>query len=219
LGQEIKITEDGSAGTIFYRAEWNYIFQLPSDFLDIIAQVDERDIQLTYPSKVATAHTWAHIVKGDDDQSYYCSTAHTSVDDANDGKPTGNDGDGNWTLFNADDAYGADWEETKAYLASSNLKLLLSDHKTNSDGDGGYIEYLAYSATGVGDIPTAYDKHFIKAFTTLLASMAAPVSTAKKIRDELRDEYERLSRGQAIARDARPDYEETETSWLDARTE
>lgn len=215
LGMAIKITEDGANGTLFYRGAWNYIFQCPSDFLDLISQLSEADFRRTYPADVVTAHTWSHVVKGTDEQAWYCSTLHTAAD-AN--KPiSGGSYSTYWSLFNTDEAYGADWETGKAYLASSDLKLLLSNNYGNANGNGAFIEYMAYEVLGVGDVPTAYDKHFTTAFTVLLASMAAPVSTAKKVRDELKVEYERLSKPQAIARDAKPDFEETPISWLDAR--
>lgn len=215
LGANIKITEGGSAGTIFYRGEWLYIFQLPSNFLDLIAQINEANNTIISKSRVLTAHSWSHLVIGTDSKTYYCKANGSGVA-AN--KPiTGGTWSTYFALFNADDAYGVDWEDNKAYLAASELKLLLSNNYSNANGDGAFIEYVAYLATGVGDKPDHYDEHFIQAFTTLLASEMAPWSTEKQRRFELRQEYERLAKPQAVAFDVRPDYEETETSWLDAR--
>jgi hypothetical protein len=201
LGTNIRLTINDS--TAYERADWDYIFELPSDYL--------------YPAQIATVHQWSHIVKGDDDQSYYCDTAHVSVDDANDGKPLANDGNGNWTLFNTDDAYGADWEASRSYRRNSTGHLLLSNDYTNVDGDSAYIEYIGYVQAGFADDPNYYDPDFIEAFTTLLAAEMAPWSADRSARMGLMEEYHRLVKPDAIAAQARSDYIEEGTSWLDAR--
>ena len=220
LGKEIRITEDGASGTIFKRADWELIFELPSDYNGLIHQISEANKAVTYDAKEITAHSWAHIVKGTDDQAYYC-TADVAGADANE-PITGASYASYWALFNTDDSYGADFETGRAYKksqASHSGKLLLAKEVSNSDGDSAFIEYLAYALAGVGDIPTYYNQHFIDAFTTLLASYMAPVSTESNARWKLQQEYIQLNKPKAVAREAEPDYEPPVQSWLAARTE
>ena len=215
LGLPISITEDTSI--LYPRADWVYMFDLPTNFLALIKQTEEGNKAAKIEAEERTAHGFAHVVAGDDGTSYYCDTAHTSVDDSSDGQPADDDGNGNWTQFSTDDDDGATWEAGKDYKASQTGKILLSNELSNADGDAAYIEYIAYAQAGVSDMPDCYDQHFIEAFVTLLAESMAPWSTEQGVRQMLIQEYERLARPGALAADARPDYEPPKNPWLDAR--
>jgi hypothetical protein len=212
LGKQVEITI--TLTTLVERGQWAYFFNLPTDTLTVLRQVYESDHSRGADCDLLIARDYAHVVKGDDEQAWYCSTGHVSVDDANDGQPPTDDGNGNWTLFNTDDAYGADWEETKAYLDTSGGKgLLLATSTYTNDGadsgsvpDSAYIEYLAYAQAGIGDEPDYYDEDFIEAFTTLLASEMAPWSDGADSRIKLRAEYENVAKHRAMA--AQSDYED-----------
>jgi hypothetical protein len=156
---------------------------------------DESSRKSHLEARVITVHGYSNIVYGSDDQTYYCDTDHTSVANASDGDPPTDDGNGNWTPFSTD-KYGVDWEAGRAYKYDETGKLILHNDLTNEAGDSGYIEYIGYVQAGFADVPTEYDPHFIEAFTTLLASMAASAAQAK---------------------DVEPDYEQPVESWLDAR--
>ncbi len=220
LGKRIKVTLDSS--NVMALADWNYLFNLPSDYLELMFQISQANKKLYYEADVVTANSYAHIVTGDDDQSYYCDTNHISVDDSSDGQPLADDGDGNWTLFNADGTMGATWEESKAYKSDETGKLLVAQEYSNADGDSAYIEYLGYTQTtdaanGFADVPSLYDEHFVDAFTTLFASDLAPYQAEATRRPVLRAEYERLLKPQAKGIGRRPDYETPVVSWLEAR--
>lgn len=215
LGTEIKITLDGANGTPFERADWERIFELPSDYLALLFQLDEANKKTKYEAEEITVHSYAHVVKGTDDQAYYCILDHTSAA-AN--KPiTGASYATNWSLFDDDGDFGATWEAGHAYKASETGKLLLAKEYSNVDGDSAYIKYLAYVAAAIGDIPTLYDQPFIEAFTTLLASEMAPWSQEQNRRLTLRNEYERLAKPTMQRLQNRPDFEEPEQTWLAGR--
>jgi len=214
LGLEIKVTEDHV--NLVADADWYYLFDLPSNYLELIAQIDEALKTTKYEAQVRILHSYAHVVKGTDGQAWYCKSNHIAAAATN--KPiTGTNYTDYWTLFNTDDDYGADWETGKTYKSAQSGPVLLTNSYSNSDGDSAYIEYLAYVLAGVSDVPTYYDQGFIEAFTTLLASEMAPYSTEDTRRQTLRNEYERLTKPQALGLQARPEFEEEVTSWLDAR--
>ena len=216
LGLEIMITLAGSAGTPFEQADWELIFDLPSDYLALIAQIDETIKTTKFEATEITVHSYAHVVKGTDGRAWYCKLAHTAAA-AN--KPiTGASYTDDWALFNADGDYGADWESGKAYKTTQSGKLLLANDYTNEDGDSAYIEYMVYVVTGVADMPQYYDEDFIEAFTTLLASEMAPYTVEKGVRMAMRLEYERLAKVQAQAAQSEPDYESETELWREART-
>ena len=215
LGPPISITEDNSI--LYPRADWVYMFDLPSNFLDLIGQTSQGSKTDRIEAEVRTAHGFAHVVKGSDDQAYYCSTDVTGI--AATTPITGASYATYWTLFSTDDDDGVDFETTKAYKADQTGKILLSNELSNADGDAAYIEYLAYTQAGVSDMPAYYDQHFVEAFVTLLAESMAPWTTEQNVRQMLIQEYERLTRPAALAADARPDYEVPENPWLDARNE
>lgn len=216
LGTDIAISTDPANADLFERADWEYIFEFPSDYLQLIKQTNESDKSQILECKEIMVHSWSHLVTGDNDQTYYCDTNHTSVDDSSDGEPPTDDGDGNWSLFSTSD-YGVDWEAGRAYKYQATSKLLLSNEYSNDGGDSAYIEYIAYSATGIGDQPAYYDPDFVEAFTTLLAAKMAPQQSDPEQRMKLMQEYYAIAKPMAIARDREPDYEEEATSWLEAR--
>jgi len=201
LGHEIRINKEVG--------EWTYIFELPSDFLWLIAQVDEDDKDKTYEAKIKYFKQYAHIVTGSDDQTYYCKTAHTSVDDSSDGEPPDDDGDDNWDLYDTDDI-GADWVEGWAYKASQTGRLLVTNDYSNNpsatvdtDYDSAYIKYIPYVQAGINDEPAYYDEYFSNAFATLLGSELAQVIGKDYERHiQLLNEYENV---------AKPDFFENET--------
>jgi len=213
LGLPISITEDKSI--LYPRADWVYMFDLPSNFLDLIGQTSQGSKTDRIEAEVRTAHGFAHVVKGSDGQSYYCSANVTGA--AANTPITGASYATYWTLFSTDDDDGMDFETGKAYKYNQTGKILLSNELSNADGDAAYIEYLAYTQAGVSDMPAYYDQHFVEAFVTLLAESMAPWSTEQGVRQMLIQEYERLARPAAQASDARPDYEPPENPWLDAR--
>ncbi len=216
LGLPISITEDNA--NLYQRADWSYMFDVPTDYLNLLRQTSQGDTSAEIKAMDKTAYSFAHVVAGDDGNSYYCSRAHTSADNASNGQPSANDGNGNWTQFSTEDGDGATWEAGKDYKTNETGRIIVSNEFSNSDGDSAYIEYLAYAVTGVGDIPGEYPPDFVEAFVTLLASEMAPWSVEQTVRLNLREEYELLVRPGALAAEARPDYEKTEISWLDART-
>jgi hypothetical protein len=123
---------------------WDYLFELPTDYLHLVKQCAEGRPELGYECEVLHFRDYSHVVVGDDDQSYYCSTAHTSVDNSSDGQPPTDDGDGNWTLYNTDGGYGATWVESTAYKTGRTASMLATNDLTNEDGDAAYIKYIAY---------------------------------------------------------------------------
>ena len=213
LGPPISITEDQSI--LYPRADWVYMFDLPSNFLALIKQTEEGNKAAKIEAEERTAHGFAHVVAGSDGNSYYCSSFVTGA--AANLPITGDDYATYWTQFSTDDDDGTTWETGKAYKSEQTGKILLSNELSNADGDAAYIEYLAYAQDGVSDKPAYYDQHFIEAFVTLLAESMAPWSTEQGVRQMLIQEYERLARPGALAADARPDYEPPENPWLDAR--
>ena len=181
LGDEIRI----NGGEY---AEWDYLFELPSDYLELLAQVDEGNRLARYKCGIMTFHNWSHVVKGTDEQAWYCSTGHTAAAAT---KPiTGASYDTVWTLYNADEDYGADYEDEKAYLTAQNSRLLATNTYSNTDADSAYIHYLAYALDGVSDIPGLYSEAFKDAFATKLASEMALQSKDYERRIRLLQEYE-----------------------------
>ena len=189
LGEEIRI----NGGEY---ADWDYLFEPPSDYLELLAQVDEGNRLTRYHCKVMTFYNWSHVVKGTDEQAWYCSSGHTSA--AATTKPiTGTSYDSYWTLYNTDEDYGADYEDEKAYLTAQNSKLLATNTLSNTDADSAYIHYLAYALDGIGDIPGLYSEAFKEAFATKLASELALQSKSYERRIDLLNEYERFAKPNA----------------------
>lgn len=190
LGQEIRINKDF--------ANWEYLFEKPSDYLDLIAQVSQNNRKKTFDCEALTFDSYAHVVKGSDDQAYYCDTAHTSVDDSSDGEPPDDDGSGNWTLYDEDGSLGAEWLAGKAYKASESGVLIAANEYSNdpsttvdSSTYSAYIRYLAYVQAGISDKPQFYTPAFKEAFSVRLA---AAVTNDEQKQILLMKRYELLSK-------------------------
>lgn len=184
--------------------EWDYLFELPTDFLSLVAQVSEGDpgkeAVLDRDPEVLHFQDYSHVVAGDDDQAYYCNTSHTSVDDSSDGQPLDDDGNGNWTLYSTDGGLGETWYEGVSYKASATGLLLATNTLSNTDGDSAYIQYLAYVQTtadgvaGRSDQPAYYPESFKNALATRLAAEMCLDSKDYERRLRLLDEYESLAK-------------------------
>lgn len=196
LGQPRKINQDFGG--------WDYLFELPSDFLCLAAQLAEGDPtrKCGYDRDPEVLHFkgYSHVVCGGDDQAYYCDTDHTSADDSSDGQPPDDDGDENWTLYNTDGSYGAAWAAGVAYENDSTGPMLATNTLTNTDGDSAYIQYVAYTQTtnlgvaGRSDQPQYYPAAFANAFATRLAAEMCIDSKDYERRLRLFAEYEELAK-------------------------
>ena len=183
---------------------WDYLFEFPSDYLLLVMQCAEGDLKEGFDCDVLMFHSYSHVVIGTDDQAYYCSTTHTSVDDSSDGQPPDDDGDENWTLYNTDGSLGAAWAAGVAYKTGATGWLLATNDYSNTDGDSAYIEYLAYVQAAFADMPQYYPENFSNAFATRLAAEIAMDSKDYKRRTELLTEYEHLAKGDYIRVQQRP---------------
>jgi len=176
LGAEIRINKEING--------WDYLLELPSDYLDLIAQVEQgsRTIkdgqssrEVTHDHKVFTFDSYAHVVKGTDDQAYYCKLAHEAAA-AN--KPiTGADWETYWTLYDVAAALGADWVSGWSYKASESGLLLATNTYSNNPSatvdssiNSAYIKYIPYVQAGINDKPQYYPEEFKTAQAVRLAS-------------------------------------------------
>jgi len=170
-----------------------------------VGQVAEGKPSTFYDCDLMFFKGYSHVVVGTDDQAYYCDTDHTSVDNASDGQPPDNDGDGNWTLYDEDGSLGAAWAEAVAYENDSTGFLLASNDLTNEDGDSAYIKYLAYVQTtsggtaGRSDQPQYYPESFKAALATRLAAEMCLDAKDYERRTWLLKEYEALAKPGAWA--------------------
>ena len=193
LGAEVRINKEIGGYT--------YAFEPPSDFLWLIAQVDQSDVEITYDAVVKYFREYAHLVIGDDDQTYYCDTDHTSVDDTSDGEPLDDDGNSNWTLYD-EDPIGATWREGWAYKASESGRLILTNVYSNAPSttvdssiDSAYIEYIPYTQAAINDEPAYYSEDFANALAVRLgAELALAIGKDYKRRLELIREYELIAK-------------------------
>jgi hypothetical protein len=194
LGQSRKVNHaDGG---------WSYLFELPTDFLGLVAQVNEdnpgeppvldRDPELLH------FKGYAHTVEGTDGNVYYCKVNHTSAD-ANE-PITGASYATNWTLDATDALTGAEWASGVAYKASGTGSLLATDTLTNAAGTSAYIKYIAYVQTtnagvaGRSDQPAYYPESFKAAFATRLAAEMAQDTKDYERRVQLLQEYEVMAK-------------------------
>jgi hypothetical protein len=204
LGNEIDINKE--------YGDWEYVFELPSNYLELIRQTDEGNRSLIYHCDVLEFSSYAHCVIGTDDEVYYCSTAHTSASAT---KPiTGANYATYWTEESTDEYTGADWETGKAYVASESGKLLFTNHYSNDDRDSAYIEYLQYAQSGVSDDPDKYPDYFKHALATLLA---CEITLDYDQRLKLLQEYKNLAEPDAAIEQSTYKVIAPKTKVLDAR--
>lgn len=184
--------------------DWEYLFELPTDFLALVAQMVEGDpnakAALDRDPEILHFKDYSHVVVGDDDQAYYCDTNHTSVDDTADGQPPDDDGDGNWTLYSTDGSLGETWYAGVAYKYNATGLFLATNTLTNADGTSAYIKYLAYVQTtsggtaGRSDQPAYYPESFKNALATRLAAEMCLDSKDYERRLRLLEEYEAIAK-------------------------
>lgn len=215
LGAEIRINKE--------IADWSYLFELPSDYFDIVTQVSQANRKTKIESKVLTFNEYAHIVNGTDDQTYYCSTAHTG---ASEYKPiTGASYADKWSLYDAD-KIGVDYVIGWSYKASQSGKLLVTneysnDPSTTVDGDidSAYIQYIPYVQAGINDKPEYYPEHFANAFCTRLgAEIASAIGKGYERRRELLQEYDMIAKPDFWGIQQAKEHIEERTTILEART-
>jgi hypothetical protein len=205
LDNEIKINKE--------MGSFDYWFELPSDYLELVAQVDEGNIKTHYEAEVIDFSGWSHTVEGTDDNVYYCKLGHTS---ATADKPiTGANYATYWTLEATEEFAGADWEASKAYLTAQTGKLLGTNTLSNEDGDSAYIDYLAYVQAGISDDPSLWPEFFQHAVATLLAS---EITLDFEHRLKLLQEYDLLARPDAAIEQSAHKYVPKKTKVLAART-
>ena len=220
LGAEIKINKEING--------WDLLFELPSNYLDMIAQVSQgartikvgqssRDI--TYDHRVLTFDSYAHVVKGTDDQAYYCSTLHTAAA-AN--KPiTGADYADYWTLYDVASALGADWVSGWSYKASASGFLLATNTYSNdpsatvdSSIPSAYIKYIPYVQAGINDKPQYYPEEFKTAFAVRLAS-ALTKDVEKQV--GLLQRYEKYEKPAVLRVQNMDNYRKPHKTWMEKR--
>jgi hypothetical protein len=160
LAEEIRINKE--------MASHSLLFELPTNYLDIVDQISQADRSVKYDNEILTFDSYAHVVVGTDDQAWKCIVAHTAAD-AN--KPiTGASYATYWELYDTDSAYGAAWVANWAYKASESGLLLATSDYSNTAGDSVYIKYLAYVQAGISDKPQFYSPEFKRAVAVRLAS-------------------------------------------------
>jgi hypothetical protein len=185
---------------------WDYLFELPTDFLCLVKQCTEGNpLGDGFDCEVLDFQGYSHVVAGSDDQSYYCSTDHTSADDASNGQPPDDDGNANWTLYSTDAGYGATWAASVAYENDSTGSMLATNHLTDDAGSSAYIRYVAYVQTssdgttpGRSDQPAYYPGAFKYAFAVRLAAAMAQDSKDYERRRMLLEEYEGHAKPRAL---------------------
>lgn len=210
LGREVMVNSECGG--------WDYLFELPSDYLDLLAQVAEGNRKKEYDAEVLEFESYSHVVGGTDDNDYVCGTGHTSVDDSSDGQPPDNDGNSNWTLLaDDDDRDRAQWYAGLSYKAAANGQLLASNSLSNDNGTGAYIRYLAYVQAGFADKPEYYPEAFKNAFATRLAAEMALDGKDYQRRQRLLEEYELLAKPHARTIIQRPTYRKPHKSVFESR--
>jgi len=210
LGQPMKVDKaDGG---------WSYLFELPSDFLALVKQCAQGVPSQGFDCELLHFRTYSHVVLGTDDQAYYCNTNHTSVDDATDGQPPGDDGDTNWTLYDEDGSLGADWAAGVAYKYQATGHLLATNDLTDEDGESAYIQYLAYVQAARSDEPAYYPENFKNALATRLAAEMCLDAKDYERRRRLLEEYQVLAKPDVWHVQARHKDRIKKTTVFDART-
>ena len=153
---------------------WKKLFELPDDYLDLIAQIAQGDHKKKYEAKILTFDAYAHVVTGTDDKAYRCKVAVTASAST---KPITGSWETNWELYDADGSLGADWVSGWAYKASEDGLLLATNSYSNDPSEtvdssinSAYISYIPYVQAGVNDKPAYYTPEFKRAFAVRLAS-------------------------------------------------
>ena len=176
LGAEIMINKEVSG--------WEFLFKLPGDYLDLVAQVREggrtfkpgqnpKDIEIDH--KLFKFDSYAHVVEGDDDQAWVCILDHTAADS---NKPiTGADHLTYWELYDVAKSLGAPWTTGWSYKKSESGLLLATNTYSNEpsetvDGSvqSAYIKYIPFVQAGINDKPQLYTEEFKNAFAVRLAA-------------------------------------------------
>ena len=181
---------------------WDYLFELPDDFLGLVAQVDEgnplQPVTMDRDPEVLFFKDYSHTVVGSDGNVYYCKLNHTSAD-AN--KPiTGASYSTYWTLDSTETLEGATWAADVAYKTARTADLLATNTLSNAAGTSAYIKYLAYVQTsnagvaGRSDQPAYYPESFKAALATRLAAEMALDSKDFERRQRLLQEYEAMAK-------------------------
>lgn len=199
LGREVAVNSEFGG--------WDYLFEFPSDYVAMLAQVAEGNRKHEFDSEPLTFENYSHVVAGADGSDYLCGTSHTSVDDSSDGQPSDNDGNVNWSVMAADsDRNRAQWYAGVAYKTAASGQLLASNSFSNDNGTSAYIKYLAYIQAAFGDIPARYTEGFKNAFATRLAAEMALDGKDYQRRTALLTEYEILAKPHARAMIQRPNF-------------
>ncbi len=192
---------------------WGRLFEVPTDFLDIVAQIDEGNKDKEFDNDILTFNEYSHVVKGSDEKAWKCKLAHTA---ASANKPiTGASYLTYWELYNTDDAFGADWVSGWAYKASQSGKLLATNNYSNIAGNSAYIQYLAYVQAGISDKPQFYPPTFKQAVAVLLASA---MTRDKEKQILLVNRYEALAKPRVYRTENQNQYEPTQPTMFEART-
>ena len=193
-------------------ADYAMLFELPDNYLELIAQVDESDSKTEYDSEILTFDSYAHVVVGTDDQAYKCIVNVTASDDT---KPITGTWSTNWELYNTDGSYGATWVEDWDYKAAASGHLLATNDYSNTDGDSAYIEYLAYVQAGISDKPEYYTQAFRQAFAVRLAAAYTKDKDNKLV---LMARYEELAKPKAFTVEDARHYKGNRTKQTSALT-
>ncbi len=221
LGAEVRVNKEF--------AEWYYLFELPSDYdsrlIDTVRQIDQSSRKKRYDFDVLHFESYAHIVTGSDDQTYYCDTDHTSADNSSNGEPPSNDGNSNWTLYDTDDIGAPHSVYSFAYKASNTGDLLATNNYSNDPSAtvdnslySAYIEYIPYTQAGINDKPQYYPEQFKNAFCTRLAAELAIDSKDYERRRMLLDEYDRIAAHDFRRTQQSRKYVKRKVSTFEART-
>lgn len=184
---------------------WDYLFELPTDFLCLVKQCSEGDpLGAGFDCEVLDFQDYSHVVVATDDQSYYCSANHTAA--AADKPISGANYASYWTLYSTDGSYGATWVSGTAYKYNRTAKMLATNVLTDDAGSSAYIRYVAYVQTsadgatpGRSDQPLYYPEAFKEAFATRLAADMALDSKDFQRATELLARYENYDKPAAQA--------------------
>jgi hypothetical protein len=192
-------------------ADWQYLFDVPSDYLALLCQLSQTRQTQKYDARVLDFTSYAHVVKGSDGLYYYCIANVTGA--ALNTPITGGSYATYWTATT--DYEGIDFEVGRAYKSANSGKILVTNTLSNNDGDSAYIEYLAYVQGGISDDPTKYPEGFKNAMATRLA---VEIEVDYDRRVKLLQEYELLAKPFSDIVNNMAQYQKPVTKVLDARS-